>query len=686
MSKNTIRFDPLYRIIDETDEMRAIEGKYFKLFNRLKNINNLGIITKVLEGAKHSKYEHHSGTLFQINSLIERDYIPEKYHQSLIISSLFLHLGHFPYTYSTEKAALIAANLDKTVKKHIELRLDKVFEKSDINNGDKLKSDLFSLRKYKLFYKYNSAYLFLDNWNELKSNFSLKDEQQKTILRNIYDESFDGYRYIDFADKADYVQRDALYFGSVRLDLSPKHLYRDDPLIGDNNYIDEWALIRVNLMYLQEYYYQAVDVRCFSLIFEKIVAKLIVSNNFDMNWLYHYNDDEFLTLITKNRKKNNKPSKISISLKKRADQLLSKQINFKLIFHITNTYYLESTTMELEYKILGINGKAILDYPFKRGILLDVGYEDKQRCSLLSKSHSGYNQFSIGVFQDDGNRSAVELMKCMQKISKNCSAITHVKNIRDGIGKQISWTNNCRIDNGSVIKAIAEIIMSMDQNCDGIQSPKSIHFLQQLQRIKSFSDIWNNTENYYLLKDIELTIGRNHECSDDDSKLEVYEILVKMILGLPTKLLQYKHTQEFVEAIITAIKDVGPSKQEGVKGNLFEALFLLDRIINYDGEYHFLINGLVVVDPKKPKHKRDVNEFDVIDFYLDENGGANCWIYACSTSENYKVDNSAQLQKIASHIRSLYSDVTIRTRYVIPSSRDDWNFLIKQADFNSDAE
>ena len=113
---------------------------------------------------------------------------------------------------------------------------------------------------------------------------------------------------------------------------------------------------------------------------------------------------------------------------------------------------------------------------------------------------------------------------------------------------------------------------------------------------------------------------------------------------------------------------------------------MLDRIVNSDGEYHFLINGLVVVDPKKPKHKRDVNEFDVIDFYLDENGGANCWIYACSTSENYKVDNSAQLQKIASHIRSLYSDVTIRTRYVIPSSRDDWNFLIKQADFNSDAE
>lgn len=122
---NKIRYDPLYRIIDETELMRCIEGNYSKDFNRLKRINNLGIIPELIEMAKHSKYEHYSGTMFQISSLLKNMEISEESKCPLIISALFLHLGHLPYTYSTERSLLLAGNLDKKVKILIEKKLKK---------------------------------------------------------------------------------------------------------------------------------------------------------------------------------------------------------------------------------------------------------------------------------------------------------------------------------------------------------------------------------------------------------------------------------------------------------------------------------------------------------------------------------------------------------------------------------
>jgi len=96
------RYDLLYRVIDETPEMRIIEGKYKSAFERLKKINSLGLVPKVIEMAKYSKYEHAIGTIHQINCLIEINEsdsikkIKEKYYRPLKISAEYLHLGHSP--------------------------------------------------------------------------------------------------------------------------------------------------------------------------------------------------------------------------------------------------------------------------------------------------------------------------------------------------------------------------------------------------------------------------------------------------------------------------------------------------------------------------------------------------------------------------------------------------------------
>lgn len=689
MNKSRVRFDPLYRIIDETDEMKKIEGKLVSLFDRIKNMNNLGIIPKVLEGAKHSKYEHHSGVLFHINSLIEYDYILDTYKKPLVISALFLHLGHFPFTYSTERAALIAANLDDNVKRFFESRIDKLFSATNIDNGDDFKQDLFSLRNYKSFYKFNSAYLLLEKWDKIKDGLKLNETQKKITLTNIFDDkNSDGYKYIQFADKADYVQRDALYFGSARIDISTKHLYRTNPLIEEGHHNDEWSLINSNLRYLQETYYRSDDVRWFSRIFEKIIAKLIINKNFEKKWLLEYNDDEFITLITKNRDKTNKLAKIPTIVKKLSNSLFSNKIKYSLLFTLNDMFFSDETSLGLECKIIDIKykSKKLLDYPFERGILLDIEYDTSPKCTFLSRSYRGYTQYSISIFQDEKNRKSIEVLKCLKAISKNCS-VSNFENIRENLGKQFSWTNNCRIDSKSVIKAIAEIMYSIEQESNDNKNSHTVKFLEDLQKIKTFSDVWRNPENYYMIRILE---SRIKEISIDnlhsDENLDIYEAIAEMILGLPIKLLQHKPTKRYLNKIIDKIKKDGPLKGDEVKGNYFEALWLLSRIINSKNDYSFLINNLIIVNPEKPKEERDENEFDVIEFYLDKNGKANCWIYACSISNDYVTNNTEQLKKLAQYLRTMYNDLNIQTQYVIPHNNSNWDPKTIQAGFNFFAE
>ena len=685
--KRDFRYDPLYRVIDVTKEMRFIEGNFKRQFDRLKGINNLGIIPEVIEMARYPKYEHHLGTVYQVDCLLGCiEPIRSKYGLPLELSALFLHLGHLPFTYSTERALLLASgsgtdNKDNKAKNHIEKRIKHVLQQADLDGEEHQKhlEKLFSLENYKSLYRYFSCEVFLERWDTIRNEYKdkLRDEDKVAIIKNLIDSNNDGFKYLELADKADFVQRDALYFGTVRLDISPKHLYGQELLEATTEFssVDEKRLIESNLNYLRERFYESDRIRWVSRLYEKIVASLILSKNFGIKWLNKFDDSQFKRLITENITPDIKSANLPIKWTKRAKDLFEGSIKFSIVFKLSDiSFEKQKDVIDIECKLLqkGESTRGLLTYPFDKGVLLDIDYLRKARFPF----HPNYRQFSVSVFQSEPQIRFIELLKVIEQLSHYCSIIdidiedikiSDIRNIREGLCRQFSWTESIRIDNKNVIEVISEAIGNIENGDAYEKGEFIIEFLKSIISLKTFDKLWHNFQNRLWSSNIE-HIAKAHKEHIKDSGIR--NDLVEGMISLPVRLLQYKTTKKYLDEIYKKMLEMIPvAESNEKKGYLFEASWLINRIREKRGTFQFLMNGMVVVDPKKPKNKRDIHEFDVIELFINESGEAECLIYACSIAGDYEQKNREQLDKLARNIHQVYSDLKIRTRYIIPENR-----------------
>ena len=166
----------------------------------------------------------------------------------------------------------------------------------------------------------------------------------------------------------------------------------------------------------------------------------------------------------------------------------------------------------------------------------------------------------------------------------------------------------------------------------------------------------------------------------------IFSPLALGMLCLPVQLLQYKTTGWFINEMYRELLEQIPKEPKN-KGDFFEALWLIDRL-REKKPFKFLINGMVIVDPNKPKRKGDENEFDVIDLSMDRRGKAECHIYACSVADDYESKNIDQLDKLAKNIREKYRDLSIEALYVIPENKKEgkWKPKTEQTGIKWDRE
>lgn len=62
---------------------------------------------------------------------------------------------------------------------------------------------------------------------------------------------------------------------------------------------------------------------------------------------------------------------------------------------------------------------------------------------------------SMWVFKDPGNKDLSPILHLIFKLSKHMS-FSNIEIVRKGLGDDISWTGNCRINNNMVAQSIAK--------------------------------------------------------------------------------------------------------------------------------------------------------------------------------------------------------------------------------------
>ena len=683
-------YDPLYRVIDETEEIHIKEGNFRQIFDRLKRISNLGIIPEVFEMARYPKYEHAFGTIYQINSLldiVDERTIPAMYRIPLQLASIFSHLGHLPFTYSTERALLLACNLgdrnqENEVKKHILKVIKKVLDETDL--GEKKTKNsinrIFSLEDYKILYRYFSAEILIEKWKKFKNKIkNLKDEDLKIIISDLIDPDSHGYKYLDLADMADYVQRDALYFGTVRIDISPRHLYGKLTQYEPEFSTNEKKLIENNLNYLKERFYENTDTIWFSRLYEKILASLIISKSFKLKWLKEYDEEKLKRLITYCVDENNHHVSLPPIWTKRAKDLFEQKISYSRIFSLKGILFPEEMDIiDIEYILTEKNEseRGLLNYPFQKGILLDINYSemDKGDFSIFPN----YRLFSIQVFQDDYNKKLSELLRILKNLSRYMP-ISSIDNIRKELASQLSWTKTAEVRNDAVFNALVEAVIEIEKGGDHGRRDFIKRVLGSFQKISAFNQLLLNFQNlkWYIPINVFLRSGeRSGESVEVAEKSPLYHIFLGGLLSLPVALLQYRGStkkclDEIYHKLLGKVSSPVPNDK---KGDFFEALCLMEKMRTKRGKFQFFINGMVVIDPQKPKDQQDENEFDIIELLINEDDKPECWIYACSIADDYKSKDQEQITKLADYANSIFPALIIRTRYLIPKNKSagDW--------------
>lgn len=677
-TEENIRYDPLYRVIDETEEIRVIEGNFKGFFDRLKKINSLGVIPEVIEMANYSKYEHSLGTVHQTNIFLQimNDKIPSKYHLPLKISANFLHSGHLPFTYSTERALLLACNLGNRnstnpAKAYVDRKSEKILKVLELKKEqiEGIKQELYSLRSHRDLYKYFSAEIILDKWNGFSNKFSqeLTDDDKIIIIGNLIDPRSYGYQYLKLIDKVDYVQRDALYFGTVRLDISPKHLYSKN-IIDIPLYSDEIQLIDINLAYLQSVFYNDLNVIYFTRLYEKILAALILSKKFQFKWLHDYDDYSFKWLICKNINKQNKKVKLPSKWIEKADLLFNQKYQFTNVFELFEVQFFKDVSIiDIEYNLIGKKGSinGLLAYPFEIGVLISVDYADEDFQILEMQN------IAISVFLQKEAESLSPLMKIIKNICHTIS-LDNVQIIREGLGDLISWNGECEINNSPVVKSIALALLNLEE-----KEKKHGDFIRKyiisLADIAEYKQLWADF-NLDIWKQVITEKLDKARKKPDFNELEAYQGIVQGLLTLPIKLLQFKSSLKWLDKIYNEIaKNIESCANHSEKGSHFEALCLIDRIRTKNGTFQFFINDLIITNSNKSSSEKDNNEFDIIEMRLNNNS-SEIWIYECSISDDYQNINKKKLTELADEIGKKFPAQTIRTRYLIPTNkqRSDW--------------
>jgi hypothetical protein len=692
------KYDPLYGVLDESVEVSFFETNFEKQLDRLKGISNLGIIPEIFKRAKYSKHEHALGTTQQIIRLLEvlerqahkdeRPNLLADHRRSLVLASLFLHLGHFPFTYSTERAFLLASTWKgrrwgNRARAHITYIVSTALDQT-IDDESKRSSELIavlaklrSLKDCREFYKYLGINRLIRARQVLSAEFKGFDSEEFTeVAKSLIDQQNHGYKYLMLADMVDFVQRDALYLGAVKLEISAEHLYRQYskdrrmiesvPRLIDAE-IYEGRLMLAGESYLSDVLYKRDKVPWFTNLYEKIVAFLINHPNFEFSWLEELNDAQFKNTIVGSFDTTYRSAFLPNKWTNLAKNLFDGNYNFQKVFSISQLDYdQDKDIVDLECKLIGVRkgSPAYFSYPFDRGVLLLTHYAASESGIL-----PGFAKFSLELFQEQSRQRLFPLLNVVKQIIPLIEP-SGIDELRQGIGDYVSWSDKMEFSNSTIEEKLGEALERLnDQTHESGEFTEA--FFDHLSGLMSFAPILMKAFHKKLTEiDLEVLFTPK-KLSIQIDKLKL-ELLIDVILHSPVRYLQQKRVSQFLNKVRGELAEMMQSSKTEELGYIFETLCIVDLILSKRGSFQFFLYRSTIRNPQK---RLTENEYDIIEFLIDDGKQARCNVYACSIRATYESDNRTKLMKIVSEIDEKFEDAVVMAYYMIPTNRgsNDWN-------------
>ena len=369
--------DHIYKLIplEETYKTLFPAGKLTDEFERLKNVSQLGLISKIFPLSKHNKFEHSLGVYHLVNRVLEKGDIRRNANlksNSLRIAALTHSIGHFSFTFAAEKTVLFLASVSPKVHNFVDNMLSSVGAEICDNcnkRGQRDKCYKMVLKDEDIFnfFRWISAYKLLqkkDNLNQL----GLKDFHFKELLKYLVCNENIGKKLLDILDKIDYVIRDHHYLGLIKVDLNIDYYLSAIKIDSQKNLRFHRIERTINELekYLIDTVYYHRKVKALEGMYGKVLKQCILDETIPVQDLVTLQDSD---LEEKLYKFETVYGRRKTKFSELEDKILLGSISFVNKIDILNP---SKKQIEIERSIVRRNAENFSRYPFSECFYVDV--------------------------------------------------------------------------------------------------------------------------------------------------------------------------------------------------------------------------------------------------------------------------------------------------------------------------
>lgn len=647
------RNDPLYRVIDLPPLVDKIDGRLYSLVDRLTRISSLGLVAWLHRMAQYPKSEHRYGTVYQVARMMDAPWFKgrkKEHGDAMLLAACFLHVGHFAFTYAAERAFLRACRQKDEVKAFLYKVVRKVTnETPELRSAEDYVEEFTNLIHAERLYRWFSAYRLLDNkpgvasaLQEVETDKNDYEAICTEAVQNLVNEESIGWKYLDYANRADYVQRDALYFGTARLDISHRHLYQRD-FLNPPLATDEWSLVDQSLSYLRTHIYETTELRGQIALFERLLAHLMCMQNVEATWLLDWDDGHLRGLLEEGRAHGKQV--IYAEAADRSRTFMNRQTEMQRGLTLRSVSHPARGSAELEERLVDRSGTGLFRYPYDDGFVIDAKPVTPQ--TLLP---AGWSQFDVDFYLSQGEVAGRKLFACLHK-TLPYSDLTYWLEAQEALGRILTGVEVCHIANGPVIEAVEKALRALWQ-----RKRSAFDNLWNLLELKTlYRDLWANFENFTsLITCRQWLVERSEEPPGTID--QVFARMSRSILAFPGSTWRFKRPAAFIEELARSLWELYETEEDrGCKGNMFEAICLTERL-KWGAQLAFwlYVNDLQLFEEADGQdtgamQKTPTREFDLIEIY---DGGGQLRIDVREAS----IDMSARKERAEKHKMNWFID------------------------------